>query len=249
MHHRRDDLGRGDAESDAQSGEPEHLREGAQHDEVLELLHEIHAAVGSREVDVGLVEHDELVLRRRADAADLLEGDQSTGRAVGIGEEDDPNVVLDGGEIVVPFEVEVIAHADEDRHAPLVLGRHVIDRERGHEHQHLVARRREHPNDPGDDLGLAGAADHLVGCVAVLGGDLLAQHACGPIRIDVELGGGTDGGSGLGRGPEGIFGGAELGDVIERDAVGLRDELLGQARNIGLLRSERWVAEVHPILP
>ena len=205
---------------------------------MLVLPGQVDVAGGVGVVDIGLVEHHQSLGGGLDDAAHLSLAQPSTRRAVWVGDEHDPDVGADGRGVdrgVQRHGGPIGGLVDQDRDAPLSLGKQVVDGKAGGRHQHTAAGLAERPDDQRDDLGLPRAAHHLVGLVAVAVGDLLPQGRGGPGRIEVEAVEGFGHRSlGFGGGAVGVLRRTQLGDVVQRDAVAPGHVIAGQAGHVVL---------------
>ena len=185
------ELGRPDRVADPQAGQAEVLRERAQQDQVRERLPQVDGVlrvVAGLEVDVGLVEdHDRVLRHPLEERADLRRRDVGSGRVVRVADDDELGRRRDLGE----HRVEVVDVPVGERNADLPRA--------GQRRQVRVHRERR----PGvDDLGprlaerLGGREQDLAGAVRdgdlsrvdlVLLGELAAQDLRVRVRVAIGL--------------------------------------------------------------
>ena len=207
--------GGGDGVTGAEAGKAVSLGEGAEDGDVLALVHVLEGVrLLLREVDVGLIKHDDDVLRHLGhEGIKLLLEHHGAEGVGGVGDEDEAGLRGDGAEhgseVVAPIRLVVYLHiagaeelAHDGVHGEAVLGRDELDALV----QAGVAQQL-------DELTAAAADGGLLEGDAVHGGELAAQGEGGAIRVNMHAGGGLlHGLYGLGRGAEGVLIGCQFDD-------------------------------------
>jgi hypothetical protein len=211
-----DDLAVGHQITHTGAGHAVQLGEGAHHDEVLVIGDGVHhgPVVGVlHEVDIGLVHHQQDVLRHLLlEGVELVGVDEGGGGVVGVAEEDGLGLVGDGGQDLVEVRGQgVLLQGDLHQLAPAALDVVIIAGIGGGRQDDLVAGLDEHLGDEAQARGSALGDHDLIHGQAVLLRQLLAQ-VLGP-DIGIAVGQRSllaNGLGGLGGGAEGVFVGGQL---------------------------------------
>ena len=217
------DMGRADHPADAGSGKA-HLAEGAHHDDVCRLVHQVEAGgkVGCRDVfGIGIVDHKQNVgPKTRVQATHFALGEIGAGGVVGIGQPDDFGARRDRLEELVDIGGVVGLVGQNDAGAGR-LGDDGIDRKTVAVHHRLVAFAKIALGKQVQQIVRAVAANDAVGVDAMHFAQGGAQHAGAAFGIEFEIAGGrAEGLDGLGTGAKRGLVGGQL-DRIAAGCAGL----------------------------